>query len=47
MIRGPPPVAGAAGETEGGGCCGGFEILPERSTSGTTAADPRLTPDSF
>lgn len=32
--------------TEGGGGCRGFEILSERSMSGTTAADPWLTPDS-
>lgn len=37
----------AAGATDGGGGCRGFEILPERSMSGAAAAGRRPTLDSF
>ena len=45
MIRGPPPVAGARrGRGRGVGCGRRFEILPERSMSGITAAVPVAGP---
>lgn len=52
------PTRGPANDTRATACCwgswggrgrcgcGGFEILPQRSMSGTTATDPRLTPES-
>ena len=45
MIRGPPPVAGPRrGRGRGVGCGRRFEILPERSMSGITAAVPVAGP---